>query len=79
MTDNPFDAEFSGEAVLEYGDADFIILKPGAYVVCAVSGDQIPLAELRYWNVDEQEAYKDSLAATARWRELNAGLGKWLH
>lgn len=75
MTDNPFDAEFTGEAVLEYGDAEFVILKPGAYVTCAVSGEHIPLGDLRYWNVDEQEAYKDSIAATARWRELNAEPG----
>lgn len=71
MTDTSFDAEFQGEAILEYGDSDFIILKPGAFVKCAVSGDPIPLTELRYWNVDEQEAYKDSLIATARWRELH--------
>lgn len=71
MTDTPFDAEFTGEAVLEYGDSDFIILKPGAFVRCAVSGDPIPLGELRYWNVDEQEAYRDALIAKQRWLELH--------
>lgn len=71
MSDTSFDADFQGEAVLEYGDSDFIILKPGAFVKCAVSGDPIALGDLRYWNVDEQEAYKDSVIATARWRELN--------
>ena len=75
MSDTSFEAEFTGEAVIEYGDSDFIILKPGAYVCCAVSGDQIPLQELRYWNVDEQEAYRDSIIATQRWRELNEGMG----
>jgi len=29
-----FDKDFSGEAHLEYGDADFLIMKPGAYVTC---------------------------------------------
>jgi hypothetical protein len=71
MTDTPFDGEFTGEAILEYGDADFIILKPGAYVRCAVTDASIPLGELRYWNVDEQEAYKDALAAQKRWQELH--------
>ncbi len=71
MSDTSFDADFQGEAVLEFGDSDFIILKPGAFVNCAVTGDPIALGDLRYWNVDEQEAYKDSTIATARWRELN--------
>ncbi|MFS2318652.1 DUF2093 domain-containing protein [Maricaulis sp. D1M11] len=68
-----FGAEFQGEAILEYGDSDFIILKPGAWVKCAVTGEKIALTELRYWNVDEQEAYRDSLVATDRWRELHPG------
>jgi len=72
----PFEADFSGEAVLEYGDADFIILKPGAYVLCHVTGEKIPLGELRYWNAEEQEAYLDSIAATKRWRELNVEVSK---
>ncbi|MEX0646087.1 MAG: DUF2093 domain-containing protein [Parvularculaceae bacterium] len=51
------------EAILEYRDAEFAVLKPGAYVRCAVTGARIPLAALKYWNVDKQEAYAD--AATA--------------
>ncbi|MDG1417732.1 MAG: DUF2093 domain-containing protein [Maricaulis sp.] len=74
--ENPFDAEFSGEAILEYGDADFIILKPGAYVKCAVTGDELPIATLRYWNADEQEAYRDAGAAGQRWKELHAEPGE---
>ncbi len=46
-----------GEAVIQYLDGDFRILKPGGYVVCAVTGEHIPLTELRYWSVDRQEAY----------------------
>ncbi|WP_138512056.1 DUF2093 domain-containing protein [Maricaulis alexandrii] len=76
MSDFTFDKEFQGEAILEYGDSDFIILKGGAYVTCAVTGDKIGLAELRYWNVDEQEAYRDALAAKQRWLDLNAGPGQ---
>jgi hypothetical protein len=76
QTDHPFQGEFEGEAVLEYSDSDFMLLKPGAYVRCAVTGDQIPLQELRYWNVDEQEAYRDAGVAAARWKELNGGPGQ---
>ncbi|TCT09954.1 hypothetical protein EDC22_106149 [Tepidamorphus gemmatus] len=46
-----------GEAVIQYLDGDYRLLKPGAYVRCAVTGKQIPLAELRYWSVERQEAY----------------------
>jgi|TARA_R110000868_G_scaffold188932_1_gene431789 hypothetical protein len=73
--DNSFEADFQGEAVLEFGDSDFIILKPGAFVRCAVTGDPVPLADLRYWNVDEQEAYRDTLVATRRWQELHSEPG----
>jgi hypothetical protein len=76
MSDFTFDKEFQGEAILEYGDSDFIILKAGAYVTCAVTGERIPLAELRYWNVDEQEAYRDALVAKQRWLELHAEPGQ---
>lgn len=55
-----------GEAVVRYLDADLHILKPGDYVTCAVTGRKIPLAALRYWSVDRQEAYVDAAAAAER-------------
>ncbi len=76
QTDNPFEADFSGEAILEFGDSDFIILKPGAFVRCSVTGDPITLADLRYWSVDDQEAYRDSIVATRRWAEINGERGQ---
>jgi hypothetical protein len=45
------------EAVLEYGDGEYVVLKPGHYVRCAVTGQRIPLDQLRYWSVDLNEAY----------------------
>jgi hypothetical protein len=45
------------DAVLEYLDGDFKIVRPGAYVRCAATGVPIPVDEIRYWNVDRQEAY----------------------
>lgn len=44
-------------ASLHYGDGEFAVLSAGAYVSCAVSGAAIPLAALRYWSVERQEAY----------------------
>lgn len=53
----------NGEAQLHYGSSDFTILEGGGYVTCATTGDKIPLEELRYWNDERQEAYKDADAA----------------
>jgi len=44
-------------ATLHYGDGEFVVLKPGRHVVCAVSGRTIPLEILRYWSAERQEAY----------------------
>jgi hypothetical protein len=33
------------------------VVRPGAFVRCAVTGVPIPLEELKYWSVDLQEAY----------------------
>lgn len=52
-----------GEAVLDYRDAEYVVLKPGGFVRCAITGVKIPLNALRYWNVDKQEAYADAAAA----------------
>lgn len=62
----------SVEAVVRYGDADFKIIKAGGFVTCAVTGRRIPLNALRYWSVEQQEAYADAEAATARWKQLQA-------
>lgn len=63
---------FDGEAVIDFGDGDFVMLKPGSYVVCAVTGQHIPLESLRYWNATLNEAYKDADAALVRWKQLQA-------
>jgi hypothetical protein len=41
----------------------FRLLSDGDHVVCAVTGERIPLHELRYWSVDRQEAYVDAAAS----------------
>lgn len=58
------------EALLRYEDNDFTILRQGLFVRCAVSGARIPLDELRYWNVDRQEAYRGPEEALQRFQEL---------
>lgn len=61
---NPLDGLTNrSEAVLEYLDADYRVVKPGDFVRCAVTGKQILVENLRYWNVDKQEAYIDANAA----------------
>lgn len=68
---NRFEKSFriKGEARLRYGDGDFDVLTPGSFVRCAVSGQLIPLDELRYWSVARQEAYADAKASLERIRE----------
>lgn len=47
-------------AKLHYGTPEYTIIKSGDHVLCAMSGDKILLADLKYWNVERQEAYKDA-------------------
>ena len=58
-----------GLAELEYLDGEFRVVKPGSFVICAVSGQMIPLDSLRYWSVDLQEAYASPAVALERFRE----------
>ncbi len=73
---NAHDRDLAGKsadlAVLHYGDGDFVVLKPGRYVACAVSDVKIPLEALRYWNPALQEAYAGPAEALSRWKEHNA-------
>jgi hypothetical protein len=59
-----------GEARLRYLDNDFEVLKVGRFVSCAVTKRKIALEDLRYWNVDAQEAYFDAETALTRWKQL---------
>ena len=51
------------EAKLHYMPGTFRVLSPGDHVVCAVTGQRIPLEELRYWSVARQEAYANAEAS----------------
>ncbi|MFO1147666.1 MAG: DUF2093 domain-containing protein [Alsobacter sp.] len=59
-----------GEAVVEYLDGDLRVVRPGAFVRCAVTNAPIPMEELRYWSVDLQEAYSSREAVLQRLASL---------
>ncbi|UAK25198.1 DUF2093 domain-containing protein [Sphingomonas nostoxanthinifaciens] len=42
----------------------FRVLSPGDHVVCGMSGERIPLEDLRYWSVARQEAYSSAALST---------------
>jgi hypothetical protein len=65
---NRFDrsSPMAGEAEVKYLDGDFRVVRPGAFVRCAVTGAAIPLEELKYWSVDRQEAYSSPEAVLQR-------------
>ena len=72
---NRFDHSHSpnGEAEVKYLDGDFRVVRPGAFVRCAVTGVPIALDELKYWSVDRQEAYATPEAVLQRHKELIKG------
>lgn len=53
-------------ATLHYGPNGFRVLTPGHYVLCAVSGEKVPLETLRYWSAERQEPYASAENATRR-------------
>jgi hypothetical protein len=59
----------AGEAEVKFLDGDFRIVRPGAFVRCAVTDLPIPLEELKYWSVERQEAYATPEAVLQRERE----------
>ena len=58
-------------AKIKYLPNNFQIIEPGDYVKCAVSGKQINLENLNYWNVELQEAYYSYEEAFEKKEELN--------
>ena len=49
----------------------FEITEEGDYVLCAISGKEILLKNLNYWNVELQEAYFSPIEVNIRYKELN--------
>ena len=58
------------KAKLQFNPNNFEIIEDGDYVVCAVSGKNIPLEKLTYWNVELQEAYFSAKEAQQKYEAL---------
>ena len=58
-------------AKLKYFPNHFEVLENGEYVLCAVSGKEIDLNKLTYWNVDLQEPYFSYKEAFERNEQIN--------
>ena len=58
------------KAKLIYKHNSFDIIEQGDYVLCAITGKEISLNDLNYWNVDLQEAYFSPVEADKRHQSL---------
>ena len=58
------------KAKLKYKHNSFEIIEEGEFVICAISGKEIPLNQLNYWNVDLQEAYYSPAEVNEHYRKL---------
>lgn len=74
---NRFDKIFglTSEARVRFGDGDFTVLSAGDFVRCAVSGEPIPLPNLKYWSVELQEPYASAELSMKRYVEVRARKG----
>ena len=53
-------------AKIKYLPNNFEILEKGDYVKCAVSGKEIKIDDLQYWNVELQEPYYSYIEASKK-------------
>ena len=53
-------------AKIKYLPNNFQILEKGDHVICAVTGKQIKLEDLQYWNVKLQEPYFSYIEAAKK-------------
>tara|TARA_B100000674_G_C37583115_1_gene797298 strand:+ start:262 stop:456 length:195 start_codon:yes stop_codon:yes gene_type:complete len=58
------------KAKLLFKHNSFEIVEDGNFVICAVSGKEIMLKDLNYWNVDLQEAYYSPIEVKDRLNKL---------
>ena len=50
-------------ARVRYLDGTLRLLSDGDFVLCAVTGKEIPIHEVKSWSVEKQEAYCDAAAS----------------
>lgn len=65
-----------GEARVAFLHGEFRVEQPGDFVLCAVTGKPIAIADLRYWNVELQEAYSSAEASLQRHLQLRQRRGQ---
>ena len=58
------------KAKLNFKHNYFEIIEDGDFVSCAISGKEIPLRNLSYWNVDLQEAYFSPKEVNEKFKSL---------
>tara|TARA_B100000424_G_C22831312_1_gene444073 strand:- start:321 stop:512 length:192 start_codon:yes stop_codon:yes gene_type:complete len=56
-------------AKIKYLPNNFKIIENGDHVICSVSGKKIPLNELNYWSVEQQEPYFSYVEASKKREE----------
>ena len=54
------------KAKLIFKHNSFDVIEEGDFVTCAISGKEILLKDLNYWNVELQEAYFSPIEADKR-------------
>ena len=58
------------KAKLLFKHNSFDVMEEGDFVLCAISGKEIMLKDLNYWNVALQEAYYSVKEANERYKSL---------
>ena len=58
------------KAKLLFKHNHFEVVEEGDFVLCAISGKEIKLEELNYWNVNLQEAYFSPIEVHKRHTQL---------
>ena len=58
------------KAKLIFKHNSFDIIEDGDHIICAISGKEIMLQDLNYWNVDMQEAYFSPVEANECFKKL---------
>ena len=59
------------KAKLKFNPNNFEVIEEGDFVICAVSGKNISLNQLTYWNVELQEAYYSYIEAFKKKEKLH--------
>ena len=58
------------KAKLIFKHKSFVVIEEGDFVNCAITGKEIMLKDLNYWNVDLQEAYFSPIEVNKRIKNL---------